>query len=92
MIHVFLFRVHLMNNILDEQKKTFESEQAKAHKDLLAAKEQIATAAVEKQILEDKLNSLHQEVATLSLQQQQAVDVIKNTMDSDGNAGIILTN
>lgn len=73
-----------MNNILDEQKKNFEVEKGKFHKEVLTAKEQIASAAVEKQILEDKLKSLYQEVATLSLQQQQAVDVIKNTMDSDG--------
>ncbi|GJQ81192.1 hypothetical protein Trydic_g23361 [Trypoxylus dichotomus] len=78
-------RVHLMNNILDEQKKNYETEQTKLQKDLMTAKEQITAAAVEKQILEDKLKSLHQEVATLSLQQQQAVDVIKNTMDTDGN-------
>lgn len=73
-----------MNNILDEQKKNYETEQGKLRKELLAVKEQLAAAAVEKQILEDKLKSLHQEVATLSLQQQQAVDVIKNTMDADG--------
>ncbi|XP_022902540.2 putative leucine-rich repeat-containing protein DDB_G0290503 isoform X1 [Onthophagus taurus] len=87
--HALDTRVHLMNTILDEQKRTNDEEQIKHKKEMAALKEKLQSATIEKQILEEKLENMKRDLEQLSVEQQQAIDLMKNSKAENQEKRII---
>ena len=78
MIYSLFSRLKLLSNAYNEQEKAHESKLKQLQDKVNEFKERTAAIQAEKKTLEDTVKSLRTEVTKYSVQQQQAVYIMKH--------------